>query len=397
MSKFRLQSKSLFLTYKSHIDSTSWYEAISKKSGRTFNYKLSHETGKTGYQHTHILVFSSKQFNTRDPRYFDFLSIHPNLKPIKTKCHWKNLVNYTVKEGVLSVQFDNLTGNEMEWLGSVRNVIQSHKTWADVINDDYLTPYIQRYMKWATEVFNAKPVVGAFDIEEEYGQFLPWQALCLEKLKSQDKRSIMWIYDKEGNNGKSELSDHIEDQLDGLCVESGSYKDIAYLWQREKNIVFDLCRSQEEFTPYKAMESFKKGRLTSTKYQTVRKKMDNHESCNVVVFSNYMPDISKSSIDRWDIYTLDKGVLTARSPYGDVRSDVMDITFDNLRETSISPIISKVPSEPLNIIQEVPIVRQSFSRAHMCPNLRIINNAPISPNTRLGMLFPEIELPDNIR
>lgn len=311
MKNFRVSGKHFMLTFKGHLKIKDL--PFMKKLN---THKIFHEVGKTGYKHTHVVICFIKKFESRNVKCFDSGEVHPNIKAIKTKKHWERCINYDEsnkkkdieKIGIVS---DTLNGNEYEWLGTYRTIIQAHKKWADVINDDYLTNVVQKYPYWAREAFDNTPSKYKFDLVEEYGSLLKWQEEVISRLNNQDKRKVMWIYDKEGNNGKSELSDHLEDNNDAYIVESANYKDIAYLWNLEETVVFDLVRSRDEddFTPYRAIEAFKKGRITSTKYKPVRKRLEHSKGCKIVIFSNSLPDYKRLSRDRWDIGYLDKGAI----------------------------------------------------------------------------------------
>ena len=310
INKFRLSGKHFIITYKGHIE----LKALKYLFRHESVHIIFHEIGKTGYKHTHVVCCFMKKYESRNVKCFDIDGVHPNIKPIRTRAHWTRCVEYYngVKkndaEGV-NIISNTLTGYEFEWLGSTRQVIQNHKTWNDVINDDYLATSLQNYPHWCRECFDNKPNSYKFDLMETYGSLLPWQSEVLTRLETQSKRKVTWIYDEKGGNGKSELSDHLEDQKNAYIVESGNYKDIAYLWQKQETVVFDLVRSSEDFTPYRAIEAFLKGRITSTKYKPVRKRLNHNRGCNIVVFANYLPDKSSLSLDRWDIGHLNTGAI----------------------------------------------------------------------------------------
>lgn len=306
-SSFKLDGQAFLLTYKTHLKFEQFIFLNKIENG----HKILWETGETGYLHTHLLVFFKKRFQTKNCRYFDVIDIHPNINPIRTAVHWKNAVDYenaNKKHNEFVVNSNTLDGYEFQYLGNLKNLIQSHEKWSDVLNDDGCDK-IKLYMNWARAVHNNRPNTYRFNITEEYGGFLAWQDECLTLLKAQSKRSILWIYDSVGNSGKSELSNHIEDNFGGLVIEGGKFANIAYLWKLEEYIVFDLPRCIEDFIPYKLMECFKKGRLTSTKYQTTRKRLQHGGGCKVLVLANFLPDTERLSKDRWDIRYLDKGVL----------------------------------------------------------------------------------------
>lgn len=309
-TKFRISAKHFMLTFKTHL----LLEKVAFLSTRGNTHKIFYEVGESGYKHTHMVISFKEKFESRNPRCFDVEGIHPHIKTIKSREHWNNCIQYDKakkKEGrKYNVISNTIDDNEWKWLGTYRTCIQEHTSWRDVINDDDLTNVVRKFPHWAREVFDNKPKTYRFDLIKEYGKFLDWQEEVLDRLKNQDKRKVIWIYDKKGNNGKSELADHLEDQENAFIVESGNYKDIAYLWNLEETIVFDLVRTTEDFTPYRAIEAFLKGRITSTKYKPVRKRLNHNKGCKIIVFSNYLPERKKLSLDRWDIGHLNGGMIS---------------------------------------------------------------------------------------
>lgn len=84
-------------------------------------------------------------------------------------------------------------------------------------------------------------------------------------------------------------------------VTGGRNADIAYAYNYQEWIVFDFARDQADRFPYAILECFKNGRIFSTKYESVIKYVD---KTRVIVFTNFAPDKSKLSADRWDIHKL---------------------------------------------------------------------------------------------
>lgn len=314
-TKFEFNGHGILLTYRSHLQGGTLAK-MANSMGALYDAVHEESDKEHPYLHTHVQVWFLKKKHIRNSRYFDILGekiseksgemiIHPNIKKIRTKIHWKNCITYIRKQN--SPFVETLTGHEWEYLGSSRTLIQECTSWAEVVNSEELEPILMKHLNWAKEVFNNKPNLNTFNLVEEYGSFLPWQETAIKKLHNQDKRKVLWISDTVGDSGKSELSDHLEDNDQALVLEGGKFADIAYLWQGQKTIVFDLMRCNEDFIPYKAIEAFKKGRMNSTKYQPVRKRFG---SCKVIVFANFMPDKAKLSSDRWDIQHLVDNKLT---------------------------------------------------------------------------------------
>lgn len=134
--------------------------------------------------------------------------------------------------------------------------------------------------------------------------FIPrdgWQCrLAARLLDRPDGRSITWIVDATGNTGKSTFARGFKgsDGGRGYIITGGKHTDIYYGYNYEKYIFFDLARTREDSVPYEVMENFKNGYFLSTKYEVRAVRFD---IPHVVVFSNFEPDQSKLSADRWDI------------------------------------------------------------------------------------------------
>lgn len=125
-----------------------------------------------------------------------------------------------------------------------------------------------------------------------------WQADCLESLMAQDDRKVTWIVDEQGNSGKSWFANWLAANKDAYIVEGGKTSDIAYAYNYEEIVCFDFTRCQEERINYAVIESFKNGRIFSAKYESGLKVF---APAKVLCLSNFNPDRSKLSADRWDI------------------------------------------------------------------------------------------------
>lgn len=117
-----------------------------------------------------------------------------------------------------------------------------------------------------------------------------------------DDRKILWICDPPGNAGKSKLADHLMSNSNVKVFANGKTADIAMAWNGE-HVVFDFSRTQQEHINYGVLEDLKNGRIFSPKYQSCVKFF---KPIHLVVFANFNPEISKMSLDRWDIRSITK-------------------------------------------------------------------------------------------
>lgn len=137
-------------------------------------------------------------------------------------------------------------------------------------------------------------------MQEEYNgaSLRPWQKITLKKLMEQDNRKVTWVYDADGNIGKSWLANWLYVNHGAYIIEGGKRADVSYAYNCEEIVVFDFTRSQEEQVNYSLIESFKNGRIFSSKYESSLKVFT---PAKVLCLSNFNPDREKLSADRWQV------------------------------------------------------------------------------------------------
>lgn len=143
-----------------------------------------------------------------------------------------------------------------------------------------------------------------------------WQIELLDYIKTKpDKRTVRWYYDDIGGCGKTTLAKKLcIDYPDEILYMGGKANDVKYgitsfiydkkTGERIRNlrvVIFDFTRSTENFVSYQAIEEVKNGIFYNNKYES-RMVTFNHP--HVIIFSNFAPDRSKLSDDRWDIIDL---------------------------------------------------------------------------------------------
>lgn len=146
-----------------------------------------------------------------------------------------------------------------------------------------------------------KPV---YDLIAEKGA-LDWQRKIINYIKDKvDSRKIKWIYEPDGNTGKSVLAKHLV-LLYNAIVVGGSHKDAQFaISERVKKnediniVIFDIPRSMGNRISYIAIENIKNGLFFSSKYES---NMVCFNTPHVIVFSNCEPEYTALSMDRWDV------------------------------------------------------------------------------------------------
>lgn len=130
----------------------------------------------------------------------------------------------------------------------------------------------------------------------------PWQMALNDSLKTApDNRSIFFIVDYSGNQGKSWFGHYycfLHDNAQVLLP--GKKADMSYALNPMIRVLFiDAPRSKQgEFIQYDFLEDVKNGYVFCSKYESRVKHM---QPCHVVVFMNEDPDMNKLSKDRYII------------------------------------------------------------------------------------------------
>ena len=125
-----------------------------------------------------------------------------------------------------------------------------------------------------------------------------WQCeLSIALESAPTARTITWVYDLVGNRGKSYFAGNYSPS-NSYVISGGKHADIIYAYRFERHVFFDWPRDAEDRFPYSVAESFKNGYALSTKYETKRLRF---AIPHVVVFANFSPDLTKLSLDRFDI------------------------------------------------------------------------------------------------
>jgi len=134
-----------------------------------------------------------------------------------------------------------------------------------------------------------------------------WQQDLLTELRGEpDMRQVLWYVDVQGGCGKTALARFlVKNEPNTMFISSGSAKDIAYQVIKSTSsphtVVFNLPRSAEAGMSYAAVESLKDGIVFSGKYEGGAKLFP---PPHVVIFANFLPDLTKLSQDRWVVRTL---------------------------------------------------------------------------------------------
>ena len=297
---FRFKSKKVHLTYKTHMLLGDIIDKFSKVlPNKIKNWSFCHESGKTDYDHTHFAVEFKETVETTNPRFFDVNGIHPNIGKVKSILHWDNIIMYHRKEGKWETNLMETSkpkgrkGKNNIETATVESVLQYNSAAEAVrgVNDVKLIGGVELAFRYKVTDFGPEPT----NI-----WFRAWQRELREEILGTipHKRRIIWYYDELGASGKSVMAEHAFIYWkDAVVLTSINERDAATVFQSHLNkglkiniVIIDLSRSDYNILrdpeTYKALEKFKNGVFTVTKYQSVT---INTGINHVVVFANQKP------------------------------------------------------------------------------------------------------------
>ena len=133
-----------------------------------------------------------------------------------------------------------------------------------------------------------------------------WQKELLGKLDAEpDDRTIVFVVDVSGNNGKSWFAQWYEQtHPDCQLITPGKKADMAFNLKDDiRTLILDCPRSKQgDFIQYDFLEEVKNRVIFSPKYESRTKRLP---MVHLVVMMNECPDMSKLSHDRYDVLYLD--------------------------------------------------------------------------------------------
>lgn len=131
-------------------------------------------------------------------------------------------------------------------------------------------------------------------------QLRPWQQYVKDLVASDpDSRSVNWFVDPVGGQGKTLMAKYLVQHYDAFYCTGGKHQDILHAYNNQRVIIFDFTRDKADLVAYSVIEMLKNGIFFSGKYNSTTKTRPT--DAHVIVFSNFEPDTSKLSQDRWRI------------------------------------------------------------------------------------------------
>nr|WAE42772.1 MAG: replication associated protein [Cressdnaviricota sp.] len=298
-AKFRIQNQKLFLTYKTHINKAEYKTWFTELSNGIKSIEMAHETGLSKmvpYEHTHVLIDFGRNFQTTRVTFFDYKNIHPNIRLVKTKKHWDNCENYLAKEDPENEHLrKTATIADAVWsCASLQEALRICETPGDALGITSLYSAKQR-----EKIVRPKPE-----------PWFPWhETLDTMLLEKPNHYTLDWIFDPMGMQGKTTYAQwkKYEDPAHYTIIYGAcSAYHLATLMETKLSngweghcVFFNLTRSAENNkTLYNAIEQIKDGDLSAIKYKGGDVEFNRP---HVIILANFLPDLRKLSIKRWNI------------------------------------------------------------------------------------------------
>jgi hypothetical protein len=140
----------------------------------------------------------------------------------------------------------------------------------------------------------------------------PWQQELAEHLSTDpDDRTIRFLVDPVGNQGKTFFARDFSLRNKGVQILGVAKRDdMAYAIDPDcKYFFINVPRGEMQFLQYSVLEMLKDGIVFSPKYDSRTKML--RKTPHVVVLSNEFPDMTRMSVDRYDIKELTPQVYEA--------------------------------------------------------------------------------------
>lgn len=227
---------------------------------------------------------------------------------LKNFC-WKYMIQSEVGEsGTPHLQGCIWLKKEMRWseFGLPKQI-----RWSKMISEKGSMAYCQKTSidgwdgkyRWSLGI--PKPIKI---IDKLYDWQLEAEKLLLEE---PDGRSVHWWFDKIGGKGKSQFCRYMAYKHNCVVIQGGKLADIMnIIFNTDMNfvnsLIIDVPRNNGNKVSYSAIECILNGMITNTKFETGRKIFN---PPNVLVFSNFEPELDKLSMDRWKVKNLNENDL----------------------------------------------------------------------------------------
>lgn len=285
--------------------------------------------------------------------------------------------NYGLDAVVHKVEFTPFNqgkGKRTDW-DNIYNDIVENPNFADI-----LAKYPQYAIKYPNGIQKAIDTVliqknaSALNKEMANLRLYPWEQDLVDELdRPADRRKIIWYVDFQGGCGKSTFAKYLLSKGNCAYFTNAKTADIAHAYHGERICLFDYTRSIEGRLNYEIIESVKNGVIFAAKYNSGLKV---NATPHLVCFSNFEPDKSKLSEDRWDIRYI------SRKDCIEETDDTSEDTEEEREETSLPLLTDNILDDILTPLDFVPTNSNSSQK-------------PVQLAAAVGELVPSIPQSSN--
>jgi len=340
---FDLHNRKLMLTYKTHINKDNykaWLNGYykSKKGHEDMKIYMAHESGDKShnYLHTHVLIDFVKAVRIRSAKRLDYMGIHPHIKKIITPTHWLNALNYLSKEDPENKHLSKNKPSELV-----------QEVWnADDVTDAILKCVVKPCDVFGVrELYSMKPPDYSDNKEILENNRLTRVFFKVTSLYKPNDRTINYIYNPNGGIGKTRIMNYMSLNHPKDWVTIINYKslnDTMHLLSRKiangwsgRGVIINVTKkagltmekNPDTYDLTDLIENLLDRRIQSVKYN----------GCDIIlkespclwVFSNFLPHIGETAIDRWRILKAESKkkvyllrLMNNRSPLKYITTDI---------------------------------------------------------------------------
>jgi len=206
----------------------------------------------------------------------------------KTKELWFNQIEYG--------EIDTTTSGQRTDLIELKNKIMDGDKLTNILMESTDNKEIHNILQYNRPLKKLEEEVQMKSIKQKllkkYDK-VEWNKLqkyILTKFDGEvNDREVNWVYDSEGNSGKSYISKYLQLTRDTYYITGGKQNDILYGYEGQQTVIIDLARTYADNLEhiYTIIENLKNGQYLSTKYETRQKLF---ETPHIMVMANFKPD-----------------------------------------------------------------------------------------------------------
>ena len=292
----RSHAKNWFLTVPNYTaEDESFFQNL--EYGDVVSYAIvGKEEGEGGLLHLQCVVIFTKRMYFNNVKSFFALSTECHLEICRNV---KHSIIYCKKEGDFTEYGkipDNKSGQRND-LEDFKLKVNSGVFDINTLIEEH-SEVFARYYRFALTYIDLKKPIR----EPEHHELSAWQSTMYELLNyPPNDRTIYFIVDVDGNNGKTWFAHHYC-FTHPYCqvIPPGKKNDMVFALQENITVLFlDCPRSKQgDFIQYDFLEEVKNGYIFSPKYESRVKRLN---KCHVVVLMNEKPDLTKLSEDRYHV------------------------------------------------------------------------------------------------